>query len=96
MIKKITEKIRGVFHRLNYEVIVKNDNDSNPISYRNVSHIPEIGEIIGVPVQCDRHSKGVSFLTVREVFYPLKGFPKVIVDRNERKQKHAGRSNYSI
>lgn len=86
MALKITERILGMFHRLNYEIMVLNG-ETEIIDYRNADHIPRIGEVIGVPVQCDRHSKGTSFLTVRDVFYSSNGLPRVIVDRNELRSK---------
>ena len=96
MINKLTERILRMFRRLDYNIVVINDPNLSQIEYRNADHIPEVGEVIGVPVQCNKHSKGTSYLTVRNVFYPANELPRILVDRNEIRQKHAKRSNYSI
>lgn len=93
MIKRITEAIQGIFHTLSYELVVVNGNETEYREIKGATHIPRIGETIGVPMQCDRHSKGILYLTARDVSYPVNGIPKVIVNKQESRHTEQNPQN---
>ena len=90
MMKRITEALQEaiqgrILHRLSYEIVILNGDGpvQGYVEVTKADHIPRKGEVIGVPIHCNRDSKGTSFLTVKDVYYSATYHPRVTVDRRE-------------